>query len=348
MSTTSAAQKATGNAQRAQIGFVLSHEQFPAPELIRLGAAAEAAGFDMISSSDHFQPWQDNEGHACFTWMTLAALGQQTQRLGMGTMVTCPTFRYHPSIVAQAFASLGVLYPGRVFLGLGAGEAVNEMAATGQWGDYAERSARLAEAVDLIRELWSGERLDYHGRYYQTTQARLYDTPTQPIPIYIAASGPKSMRLAGEKGDGLITDSKRATQQELRNAFAEGARAAGKDARTMPVLVEQMVIVGDKAEAEKYAPLWRFQPKSWDLYVGDPNPLSIQQRAERDIPLEQSYGDWPVSNDPETHVQALQKLIEGGATHILVHSPQADQQKVIRFYGEQVLPKLRQPAMSAR
>lgn len=340
MATTNATRRNATGVKQAKIGFVLSHEQFPAAELIEYGVAAEQAGFDMIWCSDHFQPWQDNQGHASLAWLTISALGQRTQRLLMGTGVTCPTFRYQPSIVAQAFASLAVLYPERIFLGIGTGEAVNEMAATGQWGDYRERAARLTEAVDLIRHLWTGERIDFFGRYYRTNQARLYDLPDQAVPIYIAASGPRSMKLAGAKGDGLITDTKTAQQQEMRKAFAEGAAAAGKDASAMPLLAEHMVVVGDENDARRSAPLWRFQPKSFDLFVGDPNPVDIQRRAEQDIPLNQVYADWPVSADPGVHISALQKLIDGGVSHIFVHSPQADQKSVIRFYGEQVLPKV--------
>lgn len=340
MAATSAAQRNATAVTQAKIGFVLSHEQFPARDLIEYGVAAEDAGFDMIWCSDHFQPWQDNEGHASMAWLTLSALGQRTQRLLMGTGVTCPSFRYHPSVVAQAFASLGVLYPERIFLGVGAGEALNEMAATGEWGDYRERASRLTEAVDLIRHLWTGERIDFFGRFYRTNQARLYELPAQPVPLYIAGSGPKSMKTAGAKGDGLITDTKRALQQELRQAFAEGAAAAGKDASAMPILAEHMVVVGDENEARSSAELWRFMPKSWELYVGDPNPVDIEQRANRDIPIQQVYGDWPVSADPGVHVAALQKLIDGGVSHIFVHSPQTDQRRVIRFYGEQVLPKV--------
>src|SRR5437868_11960866 len=127
-------------------GFVLSNEQFPASQLVELGAAAEKAGFDAVWNSDHFQPWQDNEGHSSLAWLVLAAVGQRTQRVVMGTGVTCPTYRYHPSIVAQGFATLSVLYPGRIWLGVGTGEAINEEAATGQWGGYTERAERLVEA----------------------------------------------------------------------------------------------------------------------------------------------------------------------------------------------------------
>jgi len=231
-----------------KIGFVLSHEQFRAPELLELGAAAEQAGFDRVWTSDHFHPWMDNEGHAGQAWVTLAALGQRTSDIRFGTGVTCPTFRYRPTIVAQAFASLGLLYPGRVFLGVGTGEALNEKPASGEWGNYQERADRLIEAVDLIRQLWTGEWVTYHGQYYQVENARLYDVPSEGVPLYIAAEGPKSMRLAGMYGDGLITDSQRAVKPEMRQAFEEGARAAGKDPHFMPILAEHFVVVGGEQE----------------------------------------------------------------------------------------------------
>ena len=326
---------------KAKIGFVLPHEQFPVPELVRNGSAAEAAGFDMVWTSDHFHPWQDNEGHAGFAWITLAALGQRVNKLVMGTGVTCPTYRYRPQLVAEAFASLSLLYPGRIFLGVGSGEALNEVPAGGGWGPYAERAERLKEAVTIIRKLWSGEWVNYQGQYYDVQNARLYDTPQPMIPIYIAASASKSMRLAGQHGDGLITDAQRAIKPELRQAFEEGARSAGKDPATMPVLAEHMVVVGDQAEAERYAELWRFMPKAWDEHVTDPDPREIQRTAEQDTPLDKVYGQWPVSADPQVHIDAIQKLIDKGVSHIFVHSPQPDQQSVIRFFGEQVLPKLR-------
>jgi TAT-translocated FGD2 family F420-dependent dehydrogenase len=273
--------------------------------------------------------------------VTLAALGARTQRVPFGTGVTCPTYRYRPAIVAEAFATLGLLYPGRVFLGVGAGEALNEVPAGGGWGNYAERSSRMIEAVDNIRRLWAGEIVNHRGDYYTVENAKLYDVPAQPIPIYIAASGPKSMRLAGHYGDGLITDGERALKPELRAAFEAGARAAGKDPATLPILAEQWVVVGDKAEAERGARLWQFVPKAWETYVKDPDPRDIERRAAQEVPLEQVYSKWPVSTDPQVHIEALHKLIDDGVTQIYIHSPQPDQARVIRFYAEQVLPKLR-------
>lgn len=327
-------------AGKPTVGFVLSHEQFPVPELLKFGVAAEKAGFDNISTSDHFQPWQDNEGHAGLAWVTLAALGQQTTHLEMGTMVTCPTYRYNPAIVAEAFASLSLLAPGRIFLGLGSGEALNEVAAGGGWGDYAERSGRLIEAIQIMRQLWSGEMTNFKGKYYEVN-AKLYDTPAQPIPIYVGATGPKSMRLAGQYGDGLITDPERAKKPELRQAFEEGARAAGKDPSKMPVVVELFVVTGDEEEAKKVAGLWQFLPNAWSKYVQNPSPVNIRQQAMQEVPIDQLLKMWKVSPDPKVHIEAVQQLIDSGIQHIQVHSAQADQQKVIDFYGDKVLPHIK-------
>src|SRR5438105_4690968 len=198
-----------------QVGFVLSHEQFPAPRLVELAVAAEEAGFDRLWTSDHFHPWMDNQGHAGHAWITLAALGERTQSIPFGTGVTCPTFRYRPTLVAQAFATLAVLHPGRVFLGVGAGEALNEVPSGGGWATYTERSERLAEAVQLIRQLWSGRWVSHSGRHYPIENARIYDAPPRPVPIYIAGSGERGARLAGEVGDGWLTHADSSNDEEV-------------------------------------------------------------------------------------------------------------------------------------
>lgn len=325
------------------IGFVLAHEQFPVPRLVELGVAAEKADFDAVWTSDHFHPWQANQGHCGFAWVTLAALGQRMPRIPFGTGVTCPTFRYRPAIVAQGFATLGLLCPGRVFLGVGTGEALNEVPAGGGWGGYRERVARLEEAIAIIRQLWTGDTVTYHGTYYQVEKARLYDVPPEPIPIYVAAGGPKSTRMAGEHGDGLITDSQQAVRPEIRQAFAEGARAAGKDPSRMPILVEHWVVVGDEDEARRWTPLWQFSPRAWTHFVDDPDPEHIQREAQATIPLDEVYRRWPVSRDPAVHVEAIQRLLDNGVTHVFVHSPQGDQEMVIDFFSREVLPRLKRP-----
>lgn len=325
----------------AQIGYVLSHEQFPQPQLLEIGVAAEQAGFDMLWTSDHIHPWQDNQGHSGHAWITLAALGQRTRRIPFGTGVTCPTFRYHPSVVAHAFASLGVLYPGRVFLGVGSGEALNEQAATGEWGAYAERASRFVEAVELIRALWTGEPITHRGAHYATEGLKLYELPPEPVPLYMAASGPKSMRLSGLHGDGLITDAKSALEPKMRQAFEAGAREAGRDAAALPIHAELFVYVGTEQEAEPVARQWRFLPKAWSDYVNVPDPRAIDRRAQQEVPIKDVLQMWTVSPDPAVHVQKLQELISGGVTHIYVHAGNQDQARAISFYRDEVLPKVR-------
>ncbi|GAA4603334.1 F420-dependent hydroxymycolic acid dehydrogenase [Actinoallomurus liliacearum] len=324
----------------APVGIALGHEQFRTPDIVRFAELADRAGFGYAWTSDHFQPWQDNEGHAMFPWLSLALIGEHTSHLTYGTGVTCPLYRYHPSVVAQAFASLGVLYPGRVFLGVGAGEALNELAATGRFDRYPERHDRLIEAIELIRRLWTGERVTFHGRFYRTDQARLYDVPARPVPIYVAASGPKSAYLAGRHGDGWIGGVKDLTDPRLRDAFARGARAAGRDPDGMPKFAETWVVVGGRAEADEAAEKWRFTVHGFGDLLYQPNPVTIQRIAEQRWPLEKVYAAWPRGTDPQVHITALQRLLDAGVTPF-VHSGQADQPRVIDFYGREVLPHLR-------
>jgi len=186
----------TGGLRKYMMGFLLGHEQFTVPQLVEVGAAAERAGFDLLATSDHFQPWQDNEGHSGQAWVTMAALGSKTSKVWIGPTVTCPTFRYNPAVVAEAFASLSLLFPGRIFLGIGSGEALNEQAAIGVWPKWQERSERLIEAREIIRKLWEGNPINHKGNYY-SVDAKLYDPPVHPIPVLMAANGPKAMRRAG-------------------------------------------------------------------------------------------------------------------------------------------------------
>ncbi len=319
------------------MGYMLAHEQFRLPELLAIGTATESAGFGLLATSDHFQPWQSDQAHSGEAWVTLAALGQRTNRVWMGTTVTCPTFRYNPAVVAEAFASMSWLNPGRIFLGLGSGEALNEQAAVGQWPKWQERSERLIEATDIIRKLWTGKPVDHKGTYF-TVNARLYDPPAAPIPILMAANGPKAMRRAGQYADGLVTDPK--TWKQHKEEFEAGASAAGKDITRMPVLVEQYAVVGDESDARIAAQFWRFGPKSFKSYYNVRDPEKILQLANSEIPLEQVYSEWPVSTDPAVHLKTITELFQSGVSIVNIHSGQPDQRRVVDFYGKEVLPKL--------
>lgn len=329
---------ASSGLRKGMIGFQLAFEQFPITELVELGPACEQAGFDVITFSDHLQPWQSNEGHAGQAWVAMGAIGQKTSRIMMGTTVTCPSFRYNPAVVAEAFASLSLLYSGRIFLGIGSGEALNEEAATGVWPKWPERSERLVEAQEVIRQLWAGGQISHQGKYFDVN-ARLYDTPKKRIPLLMAGNGPKAMRRVGQHAEGLITDPK--TWKQHKSEFEGGARDAGKDPAKMPVFVEQYVVVGGQKEADEAAELWRFGPKAWDPYFDVRDPAEIQKEAEAQVPLEKVKEGWPISTDPDVHVKAIVELFQSGATEVHVHAGQSDQRRVIDFYGKEVLPRLR-------
>lgn len=317
------------------VGFVLSHEQFRTDRLVAQAQAAEEAGFHYVWASDHIQPWQDNEGHSMFPWLTLALVGSATGRISFGTGVTCPTYRYHPATVAQAFASLAILNPGRVFLGVGTGERLNEQATTNAYGNYAERHDRLAEAIDLIRRLWSGSRISFSSRYFQTNSLKLYDVPATPPPIFVAAGGPKSAKLAGQYGDGWITQADDVTNPKLLAAFGAGARAAGRDMATLGKRAELFAVVGDSAAAARAAVLWRFTAGA----VDQPNPVEIQ-RAAQSNPIDKVLAGWTIGTDPAPHISAVQRVLDAGAVPFL-HFAQDDPIAAIDFYRTDVLPKLR-------
>ncbi len=336
-----AGKRSRSNMGIPKVYYVLACEQFPPPSLVQFGVEAEGAGFDGVWTSDHFQPWQPNESHAAAAWPTLAALTQRTSAVMMGTGVTCPTFRYRPAVVAQVWASLASLAPGRLFLGVGTGEKLNEGAAGGGWAPYEERASRLVEAVKIIRALWTGDDVKIDSEHW-SVEGKLYDPPPAPIPLYIAAGGPKSARLAGLYGDGMITGAESLREPKLKAAFEEGARAEGKDASSMPIVVEHWAIPGETDEAKKAAQKWRFIPKAWEKgYHDNVSPASIQRRAEKEVKLEEVLRTWTVSSDPRDHADAIKELGRLGATHVVVHAPVEDQSRAIDFYGRRVIPALR-------
>jgi coenzyme F420-dependent glucose-6-phosphate dehydrogenase len=326
-----------------RIGYKASAEQFDPVTLLEFSRRAEQVGLEIVSVSDHFQPWRHTGGHSPAAMPWLAALGQRTESALLGTSVLTPTLRYHPSVVAQAFATLGCLTPGRVFLGVGTGEAMNETPATGaEFPGRKERRQRLAEAIELIRALWSGERVDFEGRFYRTEKATIYDRPDEPVPIYVAASGPLAAKLAGRVGDGFICTSGKdpALYEELLGKVAEGAEAAGRDPAGIRRMIEVKVSYDRDAEAAMTNTHWwaalALKPEQKE---GIEDPIEMERVA--DANLDQAHTRFICSNDPEAIVDGVARYAELGFDELVLHAPGPDQNRFLDEFAEDVLPLLR-------
>lgn len=327
-----------------RMGYKASAEQFGPTELAAYAVAAEQAGFDSVFVSDHFQPWRHDGGHAPAALPWLGAVGARTERVLLGTSVLTPTFRYHPAVIAQAFATLGVLYPGRIILGVGSGESLNESALGLEWPDGKERFARLKEAVQLIKELWSGERVTFDGTYYRLEKATIYDRPEVPVPIYIGASGPAATRLAGRVADGFITTSGKADslyRDTLLPALREGAAKSGRTLEDLDLLIEMKVSFDpDRERALQDTRHWAALALTPEQKSGVEDPIEMQRLSDA-LPVEQAASRWIVSADPDEHVERIRSYLDLGFRHLVFHAPGPDQDRFLTLYGEQVLPALR-------
>ena len=327
-----------------KLGYKASNEQFPPGELLRYGVIAEEVGFDSVFVSDHLQPWRHDGGHAPFAMSWLGALGASTERITMGTSVLTPTFRYHPAIVAQAFATLGCLYPGRVVLGMGTGESMNEVPLGLQWPDGKERFARFREAVALIRQLWTEQRVSFEGEYYRTDKATIYDLPEQPVPIYLAGSGPAATRYAGRVGDGYITTSGKGDDlytETLVPAVAEGAAKSGRQLGDIDMMIEMKVSFDHDRDAAMAAThFWGALGLSAEQKSGVEDPVEMQRLAD-ELSVEQTARRFIVSTDPDEHVAQIRRYLDLGFNHLVFHAPGPDQERFLRLYGEEILPRLR-------
>jgi coenzyme F420-dependent glucose-6-phosphate dehydrogenase len=328
-----------------KLGYKASAEQFPPRQLLDFAVHAEAVGFDSIMVSDHFQPWRHTGGHAPFSFAWMGALGERTSRAIIGTSVVTPTFRYHPAIVAQAMGTLGVLYPGRVVLGVGTGESLNEVPATGMaWPPFKERFGRLREATDLMRRLAREERVSFEGEYYRTERATIYDRPEIPVPIYVAASGPSAARLAGRLADGFICTSGKAPElytETLLPAVAEGLEKAGRAPDSIERMIEMKVSFDtDPERALEDTRHWAALALSPEEKTGVEDPIEMEKLADA-LPIERAASRWIVSSDPDEHVERLAETIALGFTHLVFHAPGPDQRRFLDLYAEQILPRLR-------
>jgi coenzyme F420-dependent glucose-6-phosphate dehydrogenase len=328
-----------------KLGYKASAEQFAPRPLLDFSVAAEAKGFDSVVVSDHFQPWRHTDGHAPFSFAWLAALGEHTKRVTLGTSVVTPTFRYNPAIVAQAMATLGSLSPGRVMLGVGTGESLNEVPVLGiEWPDFKERFGRLKEAIEVMRKLWTEERVTFDGEYYHLRNATVYDRPEHPIPLYVAASGESAARLAGRVADGFICTSGKGAELytgTLLPAVAEAAAKAKRDPAKIEKMIEMKVSFDtDKKRALEDTRHWAALALPAEDKHGVEDPLEMERRSAA-LPIEKVASRWLVSSDPDEHVEQIATYVGYGFTHLVFHAPGPDQLRFIELYGREILPRLR-------
>jgi coenzyme F420-dependent glucose-6-phosphate dehydrogenase len=328
-----------------RLGYKASAEQFAPRQLLEFAVSAEQHGMDSCFVSDHFQPWRHTGGHAPFSFAWLAALGERTRKLVMGTSVVTPTFRYHPSIVAQALGTLGCLYPGRVVLGIGTGESLNEVPSTGlAWPRFEEREARLREAVLLMRRLWTEERVTHEGGYYRTVRATIYDRPEKPVPIYISAAGPKAAFAAGELGEGFICTSGKSSSlyaDRLLPNVKLGRAAAKSPAKDFDFMIEVKLSFDlDRQAALEATRYWAALSLSPEEKLGVEDPIEMERLADA-LPLERIATRWIVTNDPEEVVAHVRPYVELGFRHLVFHAPGPAQERFLAQFEEYVAPKLR-------
>jgi coenzyme F420-dependent glucose-6-phosphate dehydrogenase len=316
-----------------RFGFTLSAEEVPPAELVRLAVIAEEAGYEFATISDHFHPWISTQGQSAFAWSVLGAVASRTERLVVGTAVTCPLIRTHPAIVAQAAATVTAMMPGRFFLGVGTGENLNEHVTGARWPSATERREMLEEAVEVMRRLWTGDLIDHRGRDYHVVDARLYTLPEEPPPIYLAASGEITAKLAGRIGDGFIGTS---PSSDTIEAFD---RSGG---RGKPRFGQLTACWGsDEGRAVRTATEhWPTAAIPGELSQELPLPRHFEQAAETVTP-DRIAEALPCGPDPSRHLQAVQAYVDAGYDHVFVHQVGPEQEEGLRFYAEEVIPRLR-------
>jgi len=326
-----------------KLGYKASAEQFAPRELLDFSVEAERQGLEIIGVSDHFQPFRHTGGHGPAALPWLGALGERTERALLGTSVLTPTLRYHPSVIAHAFATLACLNPGRIFLGVGTGESMNETPATGaEWPGAKERRLRLAESIELMRRLWTEERVTFEGEYYRTIKATVYDRPDEPVPIFIAASGPLAAKLAGRAGDGFIVTSGKKPElyDELIAALEEGARDAGRDPAKIVRMIEVKVSYDhDLDYAREACSYWAPLALSPEQKRDVDDPIEMERLADENVHLAPTR--FIVSSDPEEVVERIGDYVALGFDHLVFHAPGEDQTRFLEQFATDVVPLLR-------
>jgi coenzyme F420-dependent glucose-6-phosphate dehydrogenase len=321
----------------ASVGYALSSEEHSPSDLVHHARMAEERGFTFALVSDHFHPWVDRQGNSPFVWSVLGAIAQATDKLTIGTGVTCPTFRIHPAIIAHAAATTAALMPGRFFLGVGTGENLNEHILGQRWPEWEVRAAMLEEAVDVIRELWKGEVTSHHGRHYTVENARLYTLPKRPPPIHVAASGPRMAALAGRFGDGLIGTG---PEEALIKAFTGG----GGDGPRFG----QVTVCWSRSEAEARRVAHEWWPTAaihGEASQELPNPAQFEQLAEG-VTEDQVAEIIPCGPSPKPILEHISRYVDAGFDHVYLHQVGPDQEGFLEFASTKLIPNFDRAAVA--
>lgn len=316
-----------------ELGYALSSEEHPPRDLVRFARRAEEVGFAFAMISDHYHPWTDQMGQSPFVWSTLGGIAAATQRIRVGTGVTCPTMRIHPAIIAQAAATVECMMPGRFFLGVGAGEALNEHITGEHWPPAQVRLDMLAEAIDVIRLLWQGEEVNFWGEFFTVENARVYTLPEQPPSIFVAASGQEAAALAGEIGDGLITT--KANEKLVQEFETSGGKGKPK--------IGQIKVSYAASEEKALDNLYKYWPTETipgPLHVDLPTPAHFEA-AVKIVHKEDLKESAVLGPDPQHYFEKIQKLIDIGVDMIYFHQVGPEQEGFFNFFQREVLPKYR-------
>ena len=315
-----------------QFGYALSSEEHAPLDLVRHAQRAEELGFEFLSISDHYHPWIDAQGHSGFVWSIIGGIAATTEKIRLGTGVTCPTIRIHPAIVAQATATVASMMPGRFFFGVGTGEKLNEHILGDRWPEFEVRAEMLEEAVEVIRKLWQGGVQSHHGRYYTVENARIYDLPEQPPEIIVSGSGPKATDMAGRIGDGYWG---MGPQKELVEQF-DSVAGPGK-----PKYAQVTLCWAEDAAAARRTAFewWPTAAIKGEASQELPSPKHFEQLAQM-VTEEQVAEAVPCGPDPEPVLQQVQTYLDAGFDHVYFHQVGPDQQGFLDFAARELLPRV--------
>jgi G6PDH family F420-dependent oxidoreductase len=319
-------------ARKVRYGYSLFCEGFDPRDLVEQAVLAEAAGFDFVVISDHFHPWLGEQQHAGFAWSILGAIAQATSKIELATMVTCPIMRYHPAIVAQAAATVGVLSNGRFTLGLGAGERLNEHITGEGWPSARVRRDMLREAIEIIRRLWTGKYVSFEGQYFQLDDARIFDLPDQPLKLYLAAGGPESAALAAEIADGVCNTE---PNPEVFKAYTGN----GGDAAAIWGQIVTSWAKDDETGLQNAHRQFRFATGGWKVQAELPNPVNFDA-ATKLVEPDDLAELLPAGPDAAKHAKMMKQFTDAGVTNLAVVYPGQDTKGYMKFWQEQLRPLL--------